>query len=425
MNSVEVFKAVFGGHVFHLDSNGQTKTRNAWEAFTECRDFTFPKVQDASFKPLLEPGLIFNHHGRTKVNTYKPQEVKKMKGDASPFLKHLEKMIPIKHDREILLAYMAAIVQYKGTKFRWTPLIQGAEGNGKSFLMKCVAYAVGENHVHYLNSDDIGNGGNATKFNAWLPNKIFVAIEEVYSQENRNIAESLKKVLTDERLEIQGKGGDQFTGDNCANFMCTSNFQDAIRKTLDNRRWAVFFTDQQSYKDILAAGMGGDYFPKLFKWLNGDGYAIMADFLTEYDIPDELNPATFCHRAPDTSSTSAVINRSLGGAEQDIIEAIEQEMIGFKGGWVSSMALDKMFKDNKRLTRHKRKEIIESLGYILHPSLTNGRVNRRIELDGGKPSLYIRHDHLHINLKTPVGVADQYVKDQGLLTSPSTMTKVR
>jgi hypothetical protein len=57
-------------------------------------------------------------------------------GDAGPFLRHLAKLLPDERDRSILLAYMAASIQHKGVKFQWAPLIQGAEGNGKTLLTR-------------------------------------------------------------------------------------------------------------------------------------------------------------------------------------------------------------------------------------------------------------------------------------------------
>jgi len=37
------FRAVYGGYQFALDASGKT-TKSAWEAFTESRSYTFPKV---------------------------------------------------------------------------------------------------------------------------------------------------------------------------------------------------------------------------------------------------------------------------------------------------------------------------------------------------------------------------------------------
>jgi hypothetical protein len=49
----------------------------------------------------------------------------------------------------------------------------------------------------------------------------------------------------------------------------------------------VFYSAQQLDVDLARDGMDGDYFPKLYTWLKGDGYAIVADYLANYAIPDD------------------------------------------------------------------------------------------------------------------------------------------
>ena len=87
---------------------------------------------------------------------------------------------------------------------------------------------------------------------------------------------------------------------------------------------------------------------------------------------------------------------SLGGVEQEIIEAIDEGRNGFAGGWISSMALDRLL-DNLRATRtiprNKRRELLGTLGYEWHPHLKNGRVNNAIISEGGKPRLFIKDGH--------------------------------
>jgi hypothetical protein len=101
-----------------------------------------------------------------------------------------------------------------------------------------------------------------------------------------------------------------------------------------------------------------------------------------------------------TSSTDEAIESSLGGVEQEIAEAVSEGRPGFAGGWISSMALDKLIKerrDEKRITPNKRKELLIGLGYVLHPALKDGRLNTAIMQEGGKPRIYIKADHLAAN----------------------------
>lgn len=412
------FKATYGGYVFSLDATNDKTTKNAWEAFTESQAVRYPKVHDAMFRPDLEPGSIFERNGRRLVNNYVPAKIPMNKGDVTPFLNHLAKVLPVERDREILLAYMAACVQHKGMKFQWTPLLQGVEGNGKTLFSRCVAESLGMDYVSSPRAEEIGN-----KFNSWMKDKLFVYVEDVYYPDHKKeIIESLKPLITNNYVSVEPKGQDLVLTYVVANFMLNSNHKDAIRKTKNDRRFAVFYTAQQAESDLERDGIDGDYFPKLYKWLREqNGYAIVSEYLNSYNIPDELNPATSCQRAPRTSSTDEVLVNSLGGIEQEILEAIDEGRPGFAGGWISSIALDRLLDSmhaSRTIPRNKRREVLQTLGYDWHPRLHNGRVNNNLPLEGGKPKLFIKHGHLAMDLPTPADVARAYSEAQ-LLTPPS------
>ena len=409
----DVFKTSYGGYVFAVDAaNEASPTKNAWEAFTESKGATFPKAHGICFRPETRPGAIIQEEGRLLVNTYVPIPIDRQPGDVTRFLDHVAKLLPVESDRAILLAYMAACVQYPGVKFQWWPLVQGMEGNGKTMLISVLSAAIGRRYTHLPKAENIHN-----QFNAWVLNKLFIGVEEVYVTDRREVLDALKPLVTNDRIEIEGKGSDQVTGDNRANGLMCSNHKDAVAKTRNDRRFCVFYTAQQEYEDLVKSGMtGGDYFPKLWGWLKDEGgYAMVTNFLHEYEIPDELNPAGACHRAPTTSSTAEALELSLGGVEQEILEAISEGRPGFAGGWISSMAFDRFLeerRDDKRIPRNKRKAVLRALGYILHPGLPGGRSNVVVSTDGGKPRLYIRMGHPDESMVGGREIVDAYVAAQ-------------
>jgi hypothetical protein len=319
--------------------------------------------------------------------------VRRTVGDPSPFLDLLGKLLPNENDRAILMAYMAACVQHQGVKFGWWPVIQGVEGNGKTTLSLCIAQAIGQHYTHWIKAKGI-----LSQFNAWLPQKIFVGIEELQAAEmhlQTEVIEALKLIITGGRgTEVQPKGVDQVSMATVANGMATTNYKTAVRKTADNaRRLAMFFTPQQSVADLERDGMGGNYFPRLYHWLDHqDGFAIVAELLHTYPIPDDLNPAKGLHRAPHTSTTDEAITESRGHVEQAILEAAAQGMPCFMGGWVSSGGLERLLDGMglaAKIPHSKRKTIMQDLGYCLHPGLVEGRVNNAVQPDGRKVQLYV------------------------------------
>lgn len=406
----ERFKVTYGGFTFAMDDTNQRTSRNAWEAFTESQAFRCPKADTTCFKPNMPPGRTIHKDGQNLVNIWWPVTTKRLRGDPSPILNHIKLLVPDPRDQLILIYYMAALVQYQGVKFHYTPLIQGVQGNGKTLLSRCIAIAVGLRYSHFPKAAEI-----AAKFNGWLYGRIFIGVEDIYVPDARlETIEAMKPMITNEWLEIENKGQEKITRDICANFIINTNHKDGIRKTEDDRRFAPFYTAQQSLADLKRDGMLGQYFPNLYRWLGHEGYAIFTDYLMSLEIPDEFNP-TMLDRAPLTTSTTAAIEHGLGTIEQEIMEAAAQGKIGFRNGWISSTMLDRFLKElhaARRVPQNKRKELLESLGYVRHPRLNEGRTNNAVQPDSCKSVLYVREGHPALNLVSPAEIAKAYETDQ-------------
>lgn len=413
----DTFNAVWGGFSFQIDDGGQKTTKKAFEAFTESQVVQFPSVHSTTFRPDLPMGDIFEEEGQLLVNTFQPIDTRREAGDPSRFLSHLATLLPIQRDQATLLAYLAALIQYPGVKFQWAPVIQGAPGNGKTFFTRCIEFAVGSRYTHLPLANELGE-----KYNDWLFGNLFIGLEDIYVPDHKKeVMEILKPMITNDRLAMRAMQQGQVMGRNCANFLINTNYKAGLSKHKDDRRFAPFFCAQQSKEEIEEDGMGGDYFPDLYAWMRGEkqyaelgpdyGYAVVAHFLETYQIPDALNPATACHRAPETTSTFEAVEESMGTVEQEILEAIDEGRLGFAGGWISSIALEHLLQGSRKATaisHKKRRDILASLGYTWHPALPGGRASVVIPTDGGKSRLYIKTGHVSANLTTSAEVVRAY-----------------
>jgi len=385
------FNAKYGGYLFPIDEAGEKTTKKAWEAFTESQVVSYPQADDVWFRPDMPQGVLVQYESKTYVNTYTPIETERKQGDVSPFLNHVAKLLPIGRDQTIIISYMAACVQHIGVKFQWCPLIQGAEGNGKSFLTTCVAKAIGERYTHLPTVD-----GLTEKYTGWLFTNLLIGVEDIYTPEHKKeVLEVLKPMITNSRQNKRVMNQDPTTGETYANFILNSNHKNAIQFTDSARRWCALYCAQQEKADLTRDGMDGSYMPQLYRWAKSGGYAIVNEFLRTYQIPDEFNPATSCHRAPQTSSTIEAVESSRGAVEHLILETIEEDgFIGMRGGWISSVALDRLLRMSRKenvVPLNKRKELLRTLGYEQHTGLTGGRVNNNLAIDDGKkPYLYVK-----------------------------------
>lgn len=406
------FQAAYGHRHFELSYPNLLKaekpTDSAWEAIYRNQFWRLPVADSTAFRPEVAPGAIIHEEGHVLLNTWVPIVVDQTPGDVSLFLNHLVKLLPDENDRAIMLAYMAACAQYPGKKFQWAPIIQGAEGNGKTFLGSCVSHAVGLRYTHVPNASDISN-----KFNAWIDRRLFIVVEELYVADRREVIETLKPLITNERIEIQKKQVDQDTGDNRANFMIFTNHKDAMPKKRDDRRYSIFFTAQQNLQDIISAGMtSNNYFPKLWEWAKrGGGYAAVNHFLHNYPIPDHLNPATTCHRAPITSVTDEAIAESMSPAAREILDAVDQEP-GLLGGWISAESAKRILSLRNIRFPANLDKILNELGFVRHPGLSDGRTNNPVMPDNKRTRLYVRENSEFLGLRGSAEIANAYSSTQ-------------
>lgn len=399
------FKVRYGGYSFAMDTRNERVVRNAWEAYTESQALRPAMADTTCFKPNLEPGVIVDG----AVNQWWPVPIARSTGNPKPFLEHLARLLPDPGDQAVLLSYMAACVQHKGTKFQWAPLLQGVEGNGKTFFSYAVMQAVGLRYSHIPRPRDI-----SSQFNPWLRNKLVICIEDVYAEHDKvEVFEMLKPMITGKYQAVEPKGVDQKLAEIVANFIFNSNHKDGVRKTPNDRRIAPLFCKQQSKEDLTAWGMTREYFQSLYGWYEHGGMAVVNELLSTWAIPDELNPA-MGGIAPMTTSTAEAIGASLGTIEQHVAEAIAQGVIGFMGGWVSSIYLDRFLEEKnlaRRVPPQKRRALMQALGYDVHAGLPGGRVNNPVLPDNGKPVLYIKNGHAAATL-TGADVARAYNEAQ-------------
>gem|GEM_PF-7055387 len=388
------FDVSYGGHEFIIDRAGTGQRRgmstSAWEAFTQNRVYECERVDKACFRPALEPSAIIEEEGVRMVNTYVPIETARTPGDVSPWLFLIERLLPDADDREKLIHWMASAVQNPGVKFQWWPVLQGVGGNGKTTILNVVANAIGKRYSHLVNPEAMVKTAN--QFNGWVEGKLFIGFEEIYvGADRRTMIDTLKPLITNSWVSVERKGVDQYTADNFANGIMCTNHKDAIPVSDDLRRYGIFYTAQQEEQHLARDGLTEQFFSReLYPWLNTGGYACVTHWLANYPLQAELDPARGSVRAPRTSGRAEAISLSIGRIEQEVLTAIEEERQGFRGGMVSSAALDVLLTNVRaKLPRNKRRDLMRKIGYDYHPALPEGKTTRPVAPDSLRVKLYV------------------------------------
>ncbi len=376
------FANTYGGYEFQMQHDGARPTRNAWEAFTQNRCQQFPKVRRCTF----DPDRPFGDMTDNTVNLFKPYDFTPVEGDPSPFLDLMARQLPDERDRGLLLAWMCAVAQNPGKKMQWAPVLQGLEGNGKTFLLYCLRAAVGPHLTHLPNPDELNE-----KYNAFVETTLLVGVEEIHMSGRRSMLDGLKKYVTNDFIEARAMRTDGRMVRNLTNWMFLTNWMDAIVKTDKDRRYGIFFMAQQNDGDLERDGMNGTYFRDLWNWGRAGGFDIVATYLRQCEIPEVYCPIRTEIRAPDTTSTAAAINASRGWIEQELLEAIEAETQGFRGGWINSIKARELV--GNRVTANALSESIKALGYVKCAAYTDGRSSPLVSDNLKRPRLYCIPEH--------------------------------
>ena len=382
------FNGRYGGKQFIITSTGKV-TDEPWKAALRSTCWTIPKVDHVRFLPdhptfeIVEDSL-----NRRGLNTYIPAKIDAQPGDVSIWLDWFDRILPNKEDQKVLFDYMAHCVKFPGYKIPWAPLVQSAQGIGKTIFREVMSHALGDMYVYSPKAPELVKSGST--FNAWMRGKLLIMVDEIKIDERRELIEILKPMITDSRVEIQSKGVDQDMEDNPANWIFFSNYKDAVPINKDDRRYAIFYSALQSKADILNTGMDDVYFNRLWPWLRDEGgLQAVAHWLLNYPIECGQIPV----RAPETSSHAEAITISRSPLEVIIADCIGDELPGFRGGYISTLSIIAKAKGSGIRTPSVRtvQSCLETMGHVhlgrAKRAYIQEDVNRRTELYGSLSSL--------------------------------------
>lgn len=307
--------------------------------------------------------------GGRRVNTYrrtycKADSSQKMRAKAL-LDKHLANLIKEDEYRRVLIDFIAYMVQFPGHKIRWSIIIQGAEGCGKTFLAKLLANILGEDNVKHINNDAIRSQWNDWAYGAQA---IVVGEVRVHGHNRHDVMNRLKEAITDDRITITQRNRDARTVRNVTNYIMFTNFHDALALTDSSRRYFVIKSPLQTPEQVLA--LGENYFDELFNGLAEYPGGFRA-FFEDWEISDDFEPEG---RAPVTKYLGEMIEDSADQltatirdmiresshplvAEDMIAQATLKEALEAEGVRESMQYITRMLRDSNFVRVHGRPKI--------------------------------------------------------------------
>jgi hypothetical protein len=165
-----------------------------------------------------------------------------------PLLNHVKEII-CKNDERKYNYYMkwwASILQLKTVKHGTMPIVFGAQGSGKSFVLELFCEILGVYAL--MNVDDMDKVFG--KFNGLLPWYLLINVNEPPQADERfRVLGKIKSILTQKSTIMETKGVDQIEIVSWANYHLTSNNDSPILEEKGDRRLIYFDVDNSKCGD--------------------------------------------------------------------------------------------------------------------------------------------------------------------------------
>lgn len=218
--------------------------------------------------------------------------------------------------------WLAHNVQHPGVKVRWSPLIKGVQGDGKTVLKQMLMAAMGIENV-----GEVGNSEIASGFNDWAINVAILAVEELkVAGTNRHmIVNALKPLISNDTISVHRKGLAAYKTINSTNVIAFTNYSDAIPIDSEgDRRWFVIVTPFSHRSQLPGAGMDKPYFNRLYDETVNTNHDQVRSWLLSVD----LNAGGFSrHVMPEGHDQAAMADASRTDMARIVLEIIDGDEV--------------------------------------------------------------------------------------------------
>ena len=171
-------------------------------------------------------------------------------------------------------------------------ILRGRKGTGKTLLTEILARAVGRQNTLIT-----ANGKKLfERFNWFLADKLLIGAEEAFFVGNREQSDQLKHLLTGSEIEVEQKFGQRLSMKSMHRVIMTSNHDQVIAASDDERRYFVCDVSDERRGD-------DDYFAPLIRVLDGEDDATLAAFMDELQTRDirSWNPEKAARQCADAN----------------------------------------------------------------------------------------------------------------------------
>jgi hypothetical protein len=255
--------------------------------------YKVPAVHGRMYAPGRD--AVFSYNDTLYANTYpenhvppKPKAIRPVdKVNIKRIRQHLEHLIENPEERQMFLDWVSYVVQNPGKRVNYAILLQGVQGDGKSFFAFLMSAVMGAPNVRMGNAHILEGS-----FTGWAEGQCVMALEEVrlIGHNRHDILNRVKPFITNPIIEIHPKGRNPYNVENTTNYLLFTNYRDALPLSKNERRYLVLFSRWQSADDLRKfKDANPDYYFELYNALTDSAPAIR-QWLLQLDQRNDFNP---------------------------------------------------------------------------------------------------------------------------------------
>jgi hypothetical protein len=270
--------------------------------------------------------VLVSREGQVYGNRWINQRPPVKMGDASIWLRHVERMIPEPFEREHVLNIMAYKLQNPDKKINHAVLHIGHPGSGKDTLWQPFLWGIGGESL--ANVAIVRNEEITSQWGYALESEVMVfeELRETEARDRRAMENHLKPIIAapPEFLQVNRKGLHPYHALNRIFVLAFSNERVPLSLPSDDRRWFVTFSDAPRMTE--ADGLA------IWDWYKAGGLAVAAGWLYQRDV-SRFNPGA---SPPLTEAKMIMVEQGRSTAESYLVEMMQARLGEFSAGVVAS-----------------------------------------------------------------------------------------
>lgn len=286
---------------------------NLWEIETVYRRMYMPHEDE-----------FFTYNGQRFVNFYSEIGVPDMPDDLNSDERmavkrvqaHFRHLFRYEKDWKLLLDWLAYIVQTR-RRISWMPLIQGTEGDGKTFFAEMLKMVLGWENVAIVPGEALEE-----RYNHYMEGALLVFFEEVrlHGANRYEALNRMKPWITNGTINIRRMQRGTYEIVNTASILGASNHKDAIPAGQNDTRYFPLFSRWQTKAAIAKFNeIHPNYYTDLYGTLDHAG--ALRKWLMEHEISDSFNPHA---RAPESSYKAEMLALSESDEDEVFAEVLKE-----------------------------------------------------------------------------------------------------